>query len=207
MVLLKAPSVNVLFLGSKNSILVQFIESLGDSVFVMEDKFNPDLLENHNIGFVVSYGYRHIIRQDVLDKIADKIINLHISFLPWNRGADPNFWSFIDNTPKGVTIHYIDAGIDTGDIIVQREVLLSESETLSSSYQKLKQKIEELFMEHWPKIRIGTCGRIKQSSNGTFHKTIDKEPLQHLLEKGWETPIAALVNIKTEDRENLKKIF
>lgn len=183
---------NVLFLGSKNSTLIPFIESLGDIVVVTEDKFNSDFLENHKIDFVVSYGYRHIIKQDILNKIVDKIVNLHISFLPFNRGADPNFWSFVDNTPKGVTIHHMDAGIDTGDIIVQKEVFFSETETLSSSYQKLKTEIEKLFREHWPKIRIGACNRIKQSDNGTYHKTADKESFKHLLVDGWETPMVVL---------------
>ena len=38
---------------------------------------------------------------------------MHISYLPFNRGAHPNYWSFKDNSPKGVTIHFIDNGIDT----------------------------------------------------------------------------------------------
>lgn len=196
---------NVLFLGSKDSNLIPFMKSLGDAVFVMEDRLIPSFLESNHIDFVVSYGYRHIIKQDVLSKISDKIINLHISFLPWNRGADPNFWSFVDDTPKGVTVHYMDAGIDTGDIIVQKEVFFSESETLSSSYNKLKDEIEELFRKHWPKIRIGTCGRIEQSGNGTFHKTIDKKSFEYLLENGWETPVAVLVNTGIKNPENLKK--
>ncbi|MCL0081308.1 hypothetical protein M1N64_03665 [Peptococcaceae bacterium] len=50
-----------------------------------------------------------------MDKFQGRAINLHISFLPWNRGADPNFWSFIENAPVGVSIHYLDEGIDTGD--------------------------------------------------------------------------------------------
>ncbi len=56
------------------------------------------------------------------------IINLHISFLPWNRGAHPNFWSFYDDTPKGVTIHLIDEGIDTGAIIYQKEITFDRNE-------------------------------------------------------------------------------
>ena len=51
-----------------------------------------------------------------------KIINLHIGYLPYNRGAHPNFWSFMDNTPTGVTIHEIDKNIDTGKIIYQKIV-------------------------------------------------------------------------------------
>ena len=45
-----------------------------------------------------------------------------MSYLPYNRGAHPNFWSFVNNTVKGVTIHEIDQGIDTGKIILQKSI-------------------------------------------------------------------------------------
>ena len=40
------------------------------------------------------------------------IVNLHISYLPFNRGSHPNYWSFVENTPKGVSIHEIDEQIE-----------------------------------------------------------------------------------------------
>ena len=55
------------------------------------------------------------------------------------EGQDPNLWSFIEDTPKGVTIHEIDEGIDTGDIIFQKEIVLNSNETLASSYEKLQE--------------------------------------------------------------------
>src|SRR5688500_18057136 len=80
------------------------------------DEANPDL--------IISYSYRHIIKKDVLAKYPGKFINLHIAYLPFNRGADPNLWSVIEGTPSGVTIHVIDDGIDTGPIIAQRLVAI-----------------------------------------------------------------------------------
>jgi methionyl-tRNA formyltransferase len=56
--------------------------------------------------FIVSYGYRYMLRRPIIGTVP--AINLHISYLPWNRGADSNLWSWIDGTPKGVTIHDID---------------------------------------------------------------------------------------------------
>ena len=47
-----------------------------------------------------------------------------MSFLPYNRGSHPNFWSFIDDTPKGITIHEIDEGADTGNIVFQKKILI-----------------------------------------------------------------------------------
>jgi methionyl-tRNA formyltransferase len=82
----------------------------------------------------------------------------------------PNPWSIIDNTPKGVTIHLIDEGIDTGDILFQREVELKEDDTISSSYWRLRTNIEDLFIKNWDSIKIQKFQRRKQRlSEGTFH--------------------------------------
>lgn len=82
-----------------------------------------------------------------------QIFNLHISLLPYNREASPNFFSFIENTPKGVTIHQIDEGLDTGPILAQKELFFDESkETFASSYEKLILEIQMLFKENWSSI-------------------------------------------------------
>ncbi len=185
----------ILFLGDKDSPLSLWLteQEGSDVVLQSSEKISPSfLLENH-IGFIVSYGYRHIIQSDVLDLLPNKVINLHISFLPWNRGADPNLWSFIENTPKGVTIHYVDEGLDTGDVIVQEEVTLSGNETLASSYDLLQAAIQDLFKAHWQNIKSGACNRIKQQGSGSSHKVKDKEAIAYLLTHGWDTPVNQLV--------------
>ncbi len=182
----------VLFLGYPDSQLIPFLERQGDSVIVQNDRFGLDWLELQKAEFLISYGYRYILKKEVLDRFSGAAINLHISYLPWNRGADPNFWSIIENSPKGVTIHYLDAGIDTGDIIAQKEVAFGRNETLKSSYELLKRELENLFMVEWPKIRRGTNGRTPQPSGGSYHAMKDKEPLLYLLSAGWDTPISVL---------------
>ena len=78
-------------------------------------------------------------------------INLHISYLPFNRGAHPNFWSFVDNSPKGVTIHEIDEGLDTGPIIHQKKLSFNikkkESDTFFKTYKILNNEIQKLFFK------------------------------------------------------------
>ena len=70
----------------------------------------------------ISFGYRHIITEKIIKKIKGPLINLHLSYLPYNRGAHPNFWSFVDNTPSGVSIVEIDKGIDTGPVIYKKKI-------------------------------------------------------------------------------------
>lgn len=139
--------------------------------------------------FIVSHGYRHILPPHLCERFDGRAINLHISYLPWNRGADPNFWSHFDRTPKGVTIHHIARGLDTGDIIVQQEVEFEPFDTLATSYEKLQQQLVALFVAHWPTIRIGVSSRAPQMGRGSYHRSADKVPLNHLLTNGLHTSI------------------
>lgn len=182
----------ILYLGPEKLHIIDFLRAFGDEVVQIEHEIN-ELREVSEYDFIISYGYRHVINKQIVDIFYRKAINLHISYLPWNRGADPNLWSFLEDTPKGVTIHYIDKGLDTGDIIVQKTVEFSNTETLRTSYEKLVAEIEKLFMENWLDIRSGRITPIPQTGKGTFHRKSDKLKWEYLLTKGWDTPVAELI--------------
>jgi methionyl-tRNA formyltransferase len=187
------PNFKVLYLGNQDNQIVKYMKSIGDNVTCTMNKITKDYVKDFD--FIVSYGYRHIIRGYILDQLPNRVINLHISFLPFNRGADPNFWSIVDNTIKGVTIHYMDEGIDTGDIIVQSKVDITNSDTMKTSYNKLKDKIEQLFIEHWIDIKNGQCPRIRQNKDeGTYHRMKDKPNMELILDNGWDTNIQDVIN-------------
>lgn len=174
--------------------MIQWLKVQGEQVSQYAGKLTCDFVVREDFSFLISYGYRHIISKDILDYFPNRAINLHISYLPWNRGSDPNFWSFVDGTPKGVTIHFMDEGIDTGDIIVQRQVELDvETETLRSSYNKLHDNLKELFKQHWPAIKSGTCSRTPQPRTGTSHRTDEKFPLFSCLTDGFDSEVSELI--------------
>jgi methionyl-tRNA formyltransferase len=172
-------------------------ERCGDSVAVSTDQISstPD------VDWIVSYGFRHIIREPLVSKFAGRMVNLHISYLPWNRGADPNFWSWFDDTPKGVTLHYIDAGLDTGDIIGQREVRFGPNETLRTSYEKLQGEIAQLFDDAWPLVRNCSLTARKQITGGSYHRAIDKEPIWSRLPLGHDTPVNEIKKLGERRRQ------
>jgi len=123
---------------------------------------------------VVTFGYRYILRKEIIDGAGVPIVNLRISYLPWNRGAHPNFWSFFDCTPSFVSIHLLDAGVDTGPIIFQKYVNFSEAElTFSHTYSRLIVEIEQLFREHIHDIVAKTFVAIPQRRKGTDHRVSD----------------------------------
>lgn len=183
----------ILWLGPERQRLLDYVALEGDSVLRTEDPLSPDDPLLTSIDWIVSYGYRHLIREWLIERFPRRIINLHISLLPWNRGADPNLWSFLEDTLKGVTIHYIDAGIDTGDILVQQELCFGPDETLKSSYEKLSSAMEDLFMKNWGKIRQEQLPAFAQTGEGSFHRMKDKAAFEHLLSNGWDTPVGNLI--------------
>ncbi|WP_431029191.1 formyltransferase family protein [Lysinibacillus sp. LZ02] len=181
---------NILYLGPKREEFINKLKLFGDNFVVLDNKLSTDFVISNKFDLVISYGYRYIISEEIINIMKNKIINLHISYLPWNRGADPNFWSFLENTKKGVSIHLIDEGIDTGDILIQKEVTFTDNDTLRTSYNKLSIAIEALFIEHWSKIRLGKYIPIKQNLNeGSIHFSKDKQLYTYLLTDGWDTPI------------------
>ena len=178
------------------------MEGAGDT-FWCNDAYADDRLRTTVADFIVSFGYRKILKGPVLSSYKDRIINIHISFLPWNRGADPNFWSWFDDTPKGVSIHRIDAGIDTGNIIVQDRVKSwPESTTLKSSHDRLMKMAVKLFADNWVNIRRdGLPTRKCEPEYGSYHKIADKEPWFSQSPLGWDTPVKEVRKLGKKFRE------
>lgn len=189
----------ILWLGPKRDALIAFLASLGEEVGVWDEPLEPDLLERGQWDWLVSYGYRHIIRPWVLEMFPGRVINLHISLLPWNRGADPNLWSFLEDSPKGVSIHLIDAGLDTGPILAQREVGWVDGDTLATSYERLTGAVEGLFREVWPMVRSAGLEPHPQPSGGSLHRLRDRARYEHLLTKGWDTSVQSLIGKAREE--------
>jgi methionyl-tRNA formyltransferase len=188
----------ILYLGPLRLNVINYLKGFGDDVEVTEEPITATSNIVSSSEFIVSFGYRHILKNDIIDLFPMRIINLHISFLPWNKGADPNLWSFLENTPKGVTIHYIDAGLDTGKIIVQRELKYGIEDTLKTSYDKLLKTIEALFFQEWPSIRKGETKPFSQHLEGTYHRSKDRQKYLHLLTQGWDTPVHQLLGKANE---------
>lgn len=134
---------------------------------------------NPDIGISILFGY--ILKQAVLDLLANGCINLHPSYLPYNRGAFPNVWSIVEGTPAGATLHYIDRGIDTGDILARVPVKVEPFDTGASLYAKLEDASLELFKKTWPEIRSANVERIPQQPNqGTMHRVKDVEQIDEI---------------------------
>lgn len=144
-----------------------------NEVIITNEPVNEYLFESENFDLIISYTYRTLISKNILKLLKCDIINLHISYLPWNKGADPNIWSWLENTPKGVTIHYINEDIDSGDIIAQKEVELTENMTLRESYNILNEEIVTLFKHSFKNKNKWKTLKTKQKEKGSYHSKKD----------------------------------
>jgi methionyl-tRNA formyltransferase len=193
-----------ILLLSNNARLVPFLERYGHVILTDKPIFKGeddgiDPCELTQIDYIISYGYRHIIPAGICDTFKGRILNLHISYLPWNRGADPNLWSYLEDTPKGVTIHEVDKGLDTGNIIYQEKMKERYGDTLETTYNRLTWMIETAIEMVFPLYEKGWIIPAPQKGNGSYHRSSDKERFEHLLSDGWQTEVK---EIRGKGKEN-----
>jgi len=190
----------VLVLGYTENPILDCIRQT-DDVLVTDKRINLEEIQAYDPGFFVSYGYKYILKPPIVQAYAGSIINLHISYLPWNRGCHPNFWSFYEDTPKGVTIHHIDEGIDTGDILLQKIVdFAPEEDTLAKTYDRLRQEVEELFIGNWHHLRKAETQPFPAAPGGSHHFRRELDIHWARLNDAWNTKIHEVENLGDNDR-------
>lgn len=170
----------ILLLSNNDNVnaLKKRLTEMEEEVILYHDRVGAGFIEELKPDFAVVYNYRSIIKEDVIGLMGNRIINLHTSLLPWNRGSSPNIWSFIDDTPKGVTIHRLEKGLDTGRILLQKELFFDEDkETLCTTYEKLNEEIVNLLCENWVDVKAGKIPFKVQEGKGSYHRTADLEEI------------------------------
>lgn len=131
-------------------------------------KLNPDLI------CVVAYG--KILPQELLDIPKYECVNVHGSLLPEYRGAAPIQWAVLNGDKKtGVTTMFMNAGMDTGDMILKEEVEIGDDETTGELWDRLKMIGANLLIKTVKEIENGTATRTKQPEEGTMAPMLSKE--------------------------------
>lgn len=130
--------------------------------------FKPDLL------VVMAYG--QILPQSLLDVPRLGAINLHASLLPRHRGAAPVHAAILAGDIKsGVTVMWMDAGLDTGDILLSRECVIAADETAGTLHDKLAELAPRALAVAWPRVREGKADRVPQDENlATYSPKLDR---------------------------------
>lgn len=119
---------------------------------------------------IFSFYYRDMVKQELLDIPAKGCLNLHGSLLPAYRGRCPVNWVLINGESEtGVTLHYMTAQADAGDIVAQQKVAIALDDTAPSLFNKLIGATAELLAETLPQIKASTAPRTPQPAEGASY--------------------------------------
>ncbi len=133
-----------------------------------------ELLRSLALDYIVGVHFPYIVPETVLEIPGVGVLNLHPALLPYNRGWHTPSWAILDETPIGATLHFMDRGVDTGDIVAQAELDIRPEDTAHTLYGRLLDLEVELFEEAWPLLASGNPPRRKQSPDeGTNHNRAD----------------------------------
>lgn len=139
-----------------------------------------DLLKANQPDVLVLGGTR-IIKPHILEIPKRGTVNCHPGLLPWLRGSASIGWALYKDLPQGATAHFIDPGIDTGDIVVRRELPVYHRDTYESLCYRVALLAGELMAETVKYLAEGEAPRRPQERNvGETFKVIPEE----LLEEG-----------------------
>lgn len=129
---------------------------------------NPDII------VVTAFG--QLLKENILNLPKYRCINVHASLLPKYRGASPIQWAVINGEKQtGVTIMYMEKGLDTGDMILAKAIDLDPKETAGSLYDKLAELAGPTLLEAMDQIESGTAVAVKQNDEeSTYVKVLQK---------------------------------
>ena len=138
---------------------------------------NVEFLRKYDADIFVVAAFGQILPKSILDMPKHGCINVHASLLPKYRGAAPIQWAVINGDPvTGVTIQQMDIGVDTGDIIVTKELAIAEDETGGGLFDKLAVVGAEACLDAMEQIANGTATRTPQNHEEATHVSmISKE--------------------------------
>jgi len=168
------------FAIEKNLPIYQPVKVRNNEEFIEEIKnLKPDVI------CVVAYG--KILPKEMLDIPEKGCINVHGSLLPKYRGAAPIQWAVLNGEKTtGVTTMYMDIGMDTGDMILKKEVEIGEDETTGELWERLSKLGGELLVETLEHIENNAAPRVKQGEDFSMAPMLNKE----MAKIDWETKTA-----------------
>jgi methionyl-tRNA formyltransferase len=125
-----------------------------------------DKLQSYQLDLLVSMSFNQIFKKDILSIFSNKVINCHAGKLPFYRGRNILNWVLInDEKEYGITVHYIDEGIDTGNIILQKTYPISDEDNYSTLLENSYEECGVLLLNAIKNIK------------GHVHESLDQESI------------------------------
>jgi methionyl-tRNA formyltransferase len=137
------------------------------------DPAGLELLARLDLDVIVCVHFPLIVPEAVLELPRHGALNLHPAYLPWGRGWHTPSWAILEGTPAGATLHFMDTGLDSGDIVDQERLEIGPGDTAHTLYARLKDLELEIFERAWPLLAEGTYERRPQPEGGSQHRRAD----------------------------------
>ena len=136
-----------------------------------------DVIKNINPDLIVTCAYGQILPQELLDIPRFGAINIHASLLPKYRGSAPIQWVLLNGEEKtGVSLMYMDAGMDTGDVFAKCEYVIKSNDNVGTLHDILSVMGAKLLEDNLDDIINGKTKRVKQNDNeATYAPMIKRE--------------------------------
>ncbi len=129
-----------------------------------------EYLKTFNADIIIVAAFGQILSKEILELTPNGCINVHASLLPKYRGAAPIQWAIIDGEKTtGITIMQMDEGLDTGDIILKKEIKIAVDETGGTLHDRLAECGVEALFEALSQIKNGTVTRTPQGEATTHY--------------------------------------
>lgn len=138
--------------------------------------------ESLGITHLICYSYSMLLREDLLKLVAFNAVNVHSALLPRNRGPNPVQWAIIKGEEMtGVTMHYMDKGFDSGDIVAARQVPILFEDTWATLAERIHVAACRLMEETIPQFINGKAVRVQQDqelATSNFRLTPDSPEIR-----------------------------
>ncbi len=148
--------------AKKEGVRLATIDDVNSKAFTQKlKKFKPDI--------IVSVLFSQILKENILKIPKKGTINIHPAFLPNYKGISPIFWSLVNKEKySGVSIHYINQGIDTGPIIKRKKIKISAKDTEDSLYWKCANAGSKMLIDSIKEIDRSKLKLIKNEKGSYF---------------------------------------
>ena len=150
----------------RDPVLLSLAEQYGIPIEISKDINSNEFLRRiskYDVDLFVSMSFDQILKKRTIDFPKLSSINCHAGKLPFYRGRNILNWVLINDEKEwGITVHYIDEGIDTGDIILQNVYTISDDDDYCSLLNKAHTECAEILYEAIKKIQNGSVQRVPQ---------------------------------------------
>ncbi|MFS8930198.1 formyltransferase family protein [Cupriavidus taiwanensis] len=141
-----------------------------------------------DVDLMILAWWPRILPKSLIEIPRRGVVNFHPSWLPYNRGKHYNFWTIVEDTPFGVSLHLVNEDVDQGDILFQSRIEKSWEDDGGSLYHAAKRAMVALFEAHYEDLVTGNyAARPQDLKAGSFHLAKELDPASEIfLDKSYQ---------------------